>query len=173
MPKREDNPFSFKHFIRSDINCYQNKGARPKVFCEGRPVSSISDLDFPSHQEIKQTRVVSEYSSALPDFVQDHLVVEQCYLGNSSNSNFNLDVNLPDFTPSRESINVNRLNIDSSHNVNRNCDNSDLPIPLDLPVRPSTGFPLDLPVSSPSQNGTRNCVTSEVLSIFKLLEKIY
>ncbi|KAJ3661463.1 hypothetical protein Zmor_005858 [Zophobas morio] len=161
-PKREDNPFSFKHFIRSDISCYQNKGARPKVYCEGRPISSVSDLEFPSQQEAKQTRVVPEYSSALPDFVQDHLVVEQCYLGNSANSGFNLDINLPDFTPSRDTVNINRINIDSSHSVNRRCDsNNDLSIPLDLPVRPPSGFPLDLPVTCP-QNNARNCINSEV-----------
>jgi hypothetical protein len=159
-PKREDNPFSFKHFLRSDLNCYQNKGARPKVYCDGRPVSSVSDLEFPPTQEAKQTRIVPEYSSALPDFVQDHLVVEQCYLGNSTNSNFNLDINLPDFTPSRDSVNINRVNIDSSHNVNRRCDSSNnLSIPLDLPVRPQAGFPLDLPITIASQNGTRNCAS--------------
>ncbi|XP_044270067.1 uncharacterized ENTR1 family protein [Tribolium madens] len=160
-PKREDNPFSFKHFLRSDVNSYQSKGARPKVYCEGRPVSSVSDLEFAPTQETKQTRIVPEYSSALPDFVQDHLVIEQCYLNNSTNSNFN--VNLPDFTRSRDSININRVNIDSSHNVNRGCDiSNNLSIPLDLPMRPQAGFPLDLPISNSPQNGNRICVNSEV-----------
>lgn len=123
-------------------------------------------------QETKQTRIVPEYSSALPDFVQDHLVIEQCYLSNSTNSNFNLDVNLPDFTPSRDSVNINRVNIDSSHSINRRCDSSNLSIPLDLPGRPQAGFPLDLPISNSPQNGNRNCVNSEVsesiLPVFQL-----
>lgn len=130
------------------------------MYCDGRPVCSVSDLEFPQVQENKQTRLVPEYSSALPDFVQDHLVVEQCYLGNSANSNFNMDMNLPDFTPSRDSVNINRINIDSSHNINRRGgESNDLNIPLDLPLRPQ-GFPLDLPVSSP--NSTRNCTSNEV-----------
>lgn len=159
VPKREDNPFSFKHFLRGDVNNYQNKGARPKVYCEGRTISSVSDLEFSHTQDIKQTRIAPEYSSALPDFVQDHLVVEQCYLGNAPNNNFNLDINLPDFTPSRDS--GNRKSIDSSHNINRRSDNSIDTIPLDLPIRPpASGFPLDLPGSP--QISPRNGIGNEV-----------
>lgn len=159
-PKREDNPFSFKHFLRSDVNNYQNKGARPKVYCEGRTISSVSDLEFPHSPEMKQTRIVPEYSSALPDFVQDHLVVEQCYLGNGPSNSFNLDINLPDFTPNRDGS-------DSSHN-NRRSDNSINTIPLDLPIRAQTsGFPLDLPGTPPvsPRNGVGNEVYEKINKI--------
>lgn len=147
--------------MRSDVNNYQSKGARPKVYCEGRTVSSVSDLEFSHTQEVKQTRMAPEYSSALPDFVQDHLVVEQCYLGNAPSNNFNLDINLPDFTPSRDSGN-NRKSIDSSH-INRRSDNpvSIDTIPLDLPIRPqASGFPLDLPGTP--QISPRNGIGNEV-----------
>lgn len=151
IQKREDNPFSFKHFLR-DSNSYQSKGARPKVFCEGRPVPPAPELGNQITSEVKSNRVVPEFSSALPDFVQDHLVIEQCYLGNNSNQNFNLDINnLPDFAPSRDD---NRLNYEASHN-------NELKIPLDLPVRPPSSFPLDLPISN-SVPASRNCPPAEV-----------
>lgn len=99
-----------------------------------------------------------EFSSALPDFVQDHLVIEQCYLGKDQR------VNLPDFTPSRSSVNINRLDVETSLTLNQRSDScSDVQIPLDLPVRPSAGFPLDLPIADPRPGGSRSCPpTAEV-----------
>ncbi|KAF2904700.1 hypothetical protein ILUMI_01482 [Ignelater luminosus] len=175
-PKREDNPFSFKHFLRSDTSTnYQNQGARPKVYCDGRPISSISDLDLHQSSGVKQTRIVPEFSSALPDFVQDHLVVEQCYLDkeNATHNEFKLDMmnNLPDFAPTRNTINYSRLNGESSRNLGRRTDNSssNLAIPLDLPVRPSVGFPLDLPIAEPQPSGCRSCPTSVEVGVSKSL----
>lgn len=151
-PKREDNPFSFKHFLRSDTNNYQSQGARPKVYCDGRPISSVSDLDL-HKSSAKQTRIVPEFSSALPDFVQDHLVVEQCY--SDDQNNFNLDLNnLPDFAVPQG--HCSHLNGESSRNVGRHPNN----VPLDLPVRPSVGFPLDLPIGELHSTGSRSCPTS-------------
>lgn len=150
--RREDNPFSFKHFLRSDSsNSYQSKGARPKVYPENRSQST----DYGGYiVESKPSKVVPELSSALPDFVQDHLVMEQCYLGNNS---VNIGVgNLPDFTPSRE----NRANLDGDNNRD-NINNINKHVPLDLPFRPQA-FPLDLPISGSSTNGTRNNQISEV-----------
>nr|XP_023013666.1 serologically defined colon cancer antigen 3 homolog [Leptinotarsa decemlineata] len=147
--KREENPFSFKHFLRSDSgNNYLNKGARPKVYPESRSSSS----DFSNHvSETKQPRIAPEFSSALPDFVQDHLVIEQCYLGSHPNSNYNLDIdNLPDFTPSRE----NRNSYEDA--VRETPESNARPVPLDLPVRPPDDFPLDLPVPGSSVSGSRN-----------------
>lgn len=141
---------------------YQNQGARPKVYCDGRPISSVSDLDLHQISEAKQTRIVPEFSSALPDFVQDHLVIEQCYLGKDTHKNFNIDAdNLPDFTPSRASININRINIASSQEVDGRCNNSNNAIPLDLPIRPQADFPLDLPINESQVN--RSCTTAEVV----------
>ncbi|KAB0796082.1 hypothetical protein PPYR_10143 [Photinus pyralis] len=151
-PKREDNPFSFKHFLRSDVNNYQNQGARPKVYCDGRPISSISDLNL-HKSNAKQMRIVPEFSSALPDFVQDHLVVEQCY--SEDTNNFNLDLNnLPDFAVPHG--HCSHLNGESSRSTGRHVKN----VPLDLPVRPSVGFPLDLPIADHQPAGSRSCPTS-------------
>lgn len=44
--------------------------------------------------------VRTEYPSVLPDFVQDHLVIEQCYLNLDGVNKPDLD-NLPDFTLNR------------------------------------------------------------------------
>ncbi|KAF5298997.1 hypothetical protein FQA39_LY11629 [Lamprigera yunnana] len=168
-PKREDNPFSFKHFLRSDTNNYSNQGARPKVYYDGRPISSFSDLDVHASSGVKQTRVVPEFSSALPDFVQDHLVLEQCYANdNTLQNNYSLDVNnLPDFTSMSHCSNTNG---ESSRNIGRRVDNqtNNFSIPLDLPIRPSAGFPLDLPIAEQSL-GSRSCPTSMEVGASKSL----
>ncbi|KAI4472102.1 endosome-associated trafficking regulator 1 [Holotrichia oblita] len=166
-PKKEDNPFSFKHFLRSDSNSYHSQGARPKVYCDGRPVSSISDLDLHNPSD-KQNRIVPEFSSALPDFVQDHLVIEQCYLNKDNlNRKYGDLNNLPDFTtPSR----INRLDLNTSRGERRtNQSKSIPPIPLDLPVRPQAEFPLDLPVSELQAVGTRSCPPSAEVAVSKSL----
>lgn len=141
--RRDDNPFSFKHFLRSDSNnSHQSKGARPKVYTETRSQST----DYGGY-ESKQSKLAPEFSSALPDFVQDHLVMEQCFLGNNLVKNYDHAVgNLPDFTPNRE--NRNGDSREDNHNVN-------IQVPLDLPFRQQT-FPLDLPISGSSGNSTRN-----------------
>lgn len=131
-------------------------------------------MDLHQSTGIKQTRIVPEFSSALPDFVQDHLVIEQCYLDktNLSQDSFNLDMNnLPDFAPARTNVNYNRLNGESSRNVGRRTDinSSNLAIPLDLPIRPSVGFPLDLPMTDPQTSGCRSCPTSVEVNYVKLL----
>lgn len=138
----------------------------------------MSDLDLRQTTETKQTRIIPEFSSALPDFVQDHLVIEQCYLGKGVHDNVN---NLPDFAPSRGSININRLNIESSLNLDHrsDCNSNDGAIPLDLPLRPQ-GFPLDLPVGAAHPSCQRNTApTAEVIycqcfiNIFHEQSKIY
>lgn len=149
QPRREENPFSFKHFLRNDAN-YQQQGARPKVYCDGRPISSVSDLDLHQIADSKQTRIVPEFSAALPDFVQDHLVVEQCYLGKDPD-------NLPDFAPSRASVNVNRVHVDSGRDDEQNGS-----LPFDLPLRPQAEFPLDLPTGETQPNVSRGCPSAEV-----------
>ncbi|KAK4876704.1 hypothetical protein RN001_009210 [Aquatica leii] len=168
-PRREDNPFSFKHFLRSDVSNYNHQGARPKVYCDGRPISSVSDLDLQKSTNAKQTRIISEFSSALPDFVQDHLVVEQCYSNdNSKQNNYNVDMNnLPDFAPLGHS---SHLNGESSRNASRRAENpSNLVIPLDLPIGMRVGFPLDLPIGDPQPPGSRSCPTSAEVGVSKSL----
>lgn len=98
----------------------------------------------------------SEFSAALPDFVQDHLVMEQWYhgLSNSPKSNSPVSVDfehLPDFT-------INNLEAGPDIGTNRNIAYVDLSnnLPLDLnvnanrtppraPRNPSPIIPLDLP----------------------------
>ncbi|XP_014271210.1 endosome-associated-trafficking regulator 1 [Halyomorpha halys] len=64
--RREENPFSFKHFLSRE----SHGGARPKVYPTPTPPPSPSPRLMSG----------SEVTSGLPDFVQDHLVIEQCYL---------------------------------------------------------------------------------------------
>lgn len=146
--RREENPFSFKHFLRSDSNNgHQSKGARPKVYPENRSQS----IDYSSYiSESKQAKPVPEFSSALPDFVQDHLVMEQCFLGNNLGNNYDLSVNnLPDFAPNTEAV----VNLDA--HSSKDLSHTKKPVPLDLPFRPQA-FPLDLPIAESSNNASRN-----------------
>lgn len=139
------------------MNNYQNLGARPKVYCDGRPITSISDLDLHQITMGKQTRIVPEFSSALPDFVQDHLVVEQSYLGKDLVNSYSLDMpNLPDFAPNRTNSNINRLNVD---NVREN-DGSNSSSTLDLTNRPQGTLPLDLPIADTQPTTSRSCPTT-------------
>ncbi|KAK9891921.1 hypothetical protein WA026_017405 [Henosepilachna vigintioctopunctata] len=127
--RREDNPFSFKHFLQCDSN-YLNKGARPKVYPNGRH-STIRDT---------QGQTLSDNPSALPDFVQDHLVIEQCFLSNEPTSNYNIGAQLPDFTQNSHN---------SRQDVEVNTGFENFPNGNDVPglVRPQADFPLDLPTT--------------------------
>lgn len=154
--KREDNPFSFKHFLESvSTDNYQAKGARPKVY-ENRSAST----DYGNLiSESKPPRLIPEYPSALPDFVQDHLVIEQCYLRNNSPDNYNVEINnLPDFAPGRKHRN-NSIKVES---------NSSRPVPLDLPIR-NQDFPLDLPLVNSNTGSSRNVSTASEVGNSKSL----
>ncbi|XP_059468391.1 uncharacterized protein LOC132192444 [Neocloeon triangulifer] len=85
MPRREDSgSLSFKHFLQSPST---STGTRPKVYDNPR---HSYDQNSPPFR--RPPGASAELTSALPDFVQDHLVMEQCYLQN------NIDIdNLPDF----------------------------------------------------------------------------
>lgn len=88
--RRDENPFSFKHFLKNGSQTnYYNAGARPKVYSSSMP--SPNNLE-------KDSTVYSRNPTELPDFVQDHLVIEQCYLSHESKQQAIPDVdNLPDF----------------------------------------------------------------------------
>ncbi|KOC63726.1 Serologically defined colon cancer antigen 3 like protein [Habropoda laboriosa] len=166
----DENPFSFKHFIKSgsEMN-YQNTGARPKIYSS--PTPSPYNLE-------KDSAVYSRNPTELPDFVQDHLVIEQYYLNCGLKQQPILDVdNLPDFALNSVEQRQTRLRNESKKDESNACDFSfDLTESLDkgLPhrnesvpntscsdhlsvfVRPITGsnerpeasgFPLDLPIS--------------------------
>lgn len=153
VPKREENPFSFKHFLKGDNSNYQHQGARPKIYTPQPSVELNHGSINENHQQT--SRISTEFSSALPDFVQDHLVIEQCYLGNdASPKDITVDLdNLPDFTPDK-SNQTNRWK-DSSRNNERRNGNTPPNLPLDLPARPRVEFPLDLPLTE-SQTSNRN-----------------
>lgn len=92
--RREDSLFSLKQFLKNDNQPnHQFAGARPKVY---EPHSSRTPEPNDSQDTSKYPRNPTE----LPDFVQDHLVIEQCYLGGdkaaSSIASVEVD-NLPDF----------------------------------------------------------------------------
>lgn len=142
VPKREENPFSFKHFLNRDNSNYQHQGARPKIYT---PQSHVP-IDLGDTTENHQPRITSEFSSALPDFVQDHLVIEQCYLGNdASPKDLAVDLdNLPDFTPVK-SNQGNRSNLQ-----------------FDLPIKHKVEFPLDLPSTESNLNNRNGQQSGEV-----------
>ncbi|XP_011643423.1 uncharacterized protein LOC105431130 [Pogonomyrmex barbatus] len=93
--RRDNNPFSFKAFLKNgtpQIN-YHTTGARPKVYSSSAS-SPGSVLDKDNGSGVYSGRNPTE----LPDFVQDHLVIEQCYLNHENSQPVLPDVdNLPDF----------------------------------------------------------------------------
>lgn len=173
--RKEENPFSFRHFLKRDLSLpgnstYENTGARPKVYANTvqhsptkidihsesrREKSRSSDTqakeklnDGACHRTSDETSssssveipfsVVDSSESkhnlytdnsepffhrptmsseplgmpSLPDFVQDHILVEQAYLNSNGPISVDLD-NLPDFT-----FNTN-FNVGSSSSLGR------------------------------------------------------
>ncbi|XP_020294084.1 uncharacterized protein LOC109859853 isoform X3 [Pseudomyrmex gracilis] len=91
---RDNNSFSFKDFLKNGMQQtnYHNTGARPKVYSS--PVSNTNNDRDSISGNIYSNRNPTE----LPDFVQDHLVIEQCYLNQETAQPILPDVdNLPDF----------------------------------------------------------------------------
>ncbi|XP_043288001.1 uncharacterized protein l(3)04053 [Venturia canescens] len=96
--RRDENPFSFKHFLKKDTRPnYNLSGARPKVYSSARMSPSNVGSEVDSKYPCNPTE--------LPDFVQDHLVIEQCYLNTEAAASGTATVplvadidNLPDFT---------------------------------------------------------------------------
>ncbi|XP_077291408.1 lethal (3) 04053 isoform X2 [Arctopsyche grandis] len=102
---------------------------------ESKKILEIDNCDLSFRRSHTSSDVLGMPS--LPDFVQDHLLVEQAYLG--SNGPFTVDFdNLPDFTLSS---NTNYDNAQSSHDksddLNYNANASKIgscrSVPLDLP----------------------------------------
>ncbi|XP_012528357.1 uncharacterized protein LOC105832183 isoform X2 [Monomorium pharaonis] len=92
--RRDNNPFSFKAFLKNGTQQtnYHNTGARPKVYSSSvsSPVSVLNKDNVGVYSGRNPTE--------LPDFVQDHLVIEQCYLSHENSQPVLPDVdNLPDF----------------------------------------------------------------------------
>ncbi|XP_015186605.1 PREDICTED: uncharacterized protein LOC107071803 [Polistes dominula] len=91
VSRREENPFSFKHFLKGESQTnYYKTGARPKIYS--------SSATSPNNVEKDTGGVYSRNPTELPDFVQDHLVIEQCYLNHVFAQPTIPEVdNLPDF----------------------------------------------------------------------------
>ncbi|KAK2588241.1 hypothetical protein KPH14_004271 [Odynerus spinipes] len=189
VSRREENPFSFKHFLRSEsqTNCYKT-GARPKIYS--------SSATSPNNLE-KDTGVYSRNPTELPDFVQDHLVIEQCYLNHVSEQQSIPDVdNLPDFAlnsvEQRQSRHRNDskrspsqllsdIPFDLTGSLDKDVPHNDHPAPnaacsnnLNLPIfdtvndivdskkrSDSVGFPFDLPLPLAEPESSNNVVTRD------------
>jgi len=91
---------------------YHNTGARPKVYTS--PTSSPSSiLNKDNSSNVYSNRNPTE----LPDFVQDHLVIEQCYLNHEATQPVLPDVdNLPDFALNSMEQRQSRLRNESKKN---------------------------------------------------------
>ncbi|XP_076238098.1 lethal (3) 04053 isoform X3 [Calliopsis andreniformis] len=135
--RQEKNPFSFKHFLKKGAQPnYSKVGARPKVYFS--PAPSPNNLE-------KDSTVYSRNPTELPDFVQDHLVVEQCYLNHESKQQPIPDVdNLPDFALNSVEQEQARLRSEFKKGSTERPE--------------SSGFPLDLPIAlsepDPDSNST-------------------
>ncbi|XP_034239627.1 endosome-associated-trafficking regulator 1 [Thrips palmi] len=168
-PRREENPFSFKHFLsRENANgqgAAHSTGAKPKVFTSPT-VPHPPDLEYNRSAPTRNFATNPDLASALPDFVQDHLVVEQCFLRDAASSALSVDLdNLPDFAVTQDSASNTSGNSRSrqtsynnySRRRERNQHNGMEGIPLDLPSVSSPpsvvemagaagGLPFDLPL---------------------------
>ncbi|XP_018363213.1 PREDICTED: uncharacterized protein LOC108761283 isoform X2 [Trachymyrmex cornetzi] len=94
--RRDNNPFSFKAFLKNGMQQtnYQNTGARPKVYSS----STSSPGNVLDKDNVGSGVYSGRNPTELPDFVQDHLVIEQCYLNHENSQPILPDVdNLPDF----------------------------------------------------------------------------
>lgn len=170
VPRREENPFSFKHFLsRDSANGHGGSlstGAKPKVFTSqvtSPTVSHPPDVDF--SRTSRSFSANPDLASALPDFVQDHLVVEQCFLRDAASSALSVDLdNLPDFAVNQDGsgsiLGNSRSRVSNFNNFSRRRDRSQSSsmdgVPLDLPnvstaspevTLPASGvLPFDLPL---------------------------
>ena len=146
--RREENPFSFKHFLKNDAQTnYHYAGARPKVY-------TVHSANSESSSHEREGGVYPCNPTELPDFVQDHLVIEQCYVDHDRITSPATDVdNLPDFALNsmerrlkRYSNDSNKHQLDGEKNFsfdladhldrrsrNHVSSNSSHPDPLDLP----------------------------------------
>lgn len=99
--KKEENPFSFKKFLNQDTTTSRHQNLRRNNY---PPENASNNHDFENYNMMivdNSSKVLntSDMASVLPDFVQDHLVIEQCYLNDNAGTinidNLNLH-NLPD-----------------------------------------------------------------------------
>ncbi|KYM97601.1 PREDICTED: uncharacterized protein LOC108778385 [Cyphomyrmex costatus] len=113
--RRDNNPFSFKAFLKNGMQQtnYHNTGARPKVYSSSTPSSgNIVDKD-----NVSSSVYSGRNPTELPDFVQDHLVIEQCYLNHENSQPILSEVdNLPDFALNSMEQRQSRLRSETKKN---------------------------------------------------------
>lgn len=115
--RRENNPFSFKAFLKNGTQqtSYHNTGARPKVYS--------SSASSPGLDKDNVGVYAARNPTELPDFVQDHLVIEQCYLNHENSQPILPDVdNLPDFALNSVEQRQSRLRSEKKNDSNVLCD---------------------------------------------------
>lgn len=166
--RTEENPFSFKHFLKngSQIN-YQNAGARPKVY------SSPTQYNLE-----KSSAVYSRNPTELPDFVQDHLVIEQYYLNHEPNKQTISDVdNLPDFALNSVERRQTRLRNESKKGESSaSCDlsfdltgNLDKTIPQRNQSIPNTSCSSHMTLPAFVRSNVGSTESPEPLGIYKMI----
>lgn len=86
-PRREESSISFRHFLQSEAGHSSN--------------TTYPDLYSCSRQEgpLVDGSIVDPESPDLPDFVQDHLALENTYFNDGTNLKSVNVHNLPDFAP--------------------------------------------------------------------------
>ena len=188
VPRREENPFSFKHFLSRESSNGQSAGhstgARPKVFTSPT-ISQPPEADYCRNSSSRSFAANPDLASALPDFVQDHLVVEQCFLRDGASPALTVDLdNLPDFAVNKDIANdipggSRPHQTRSYNNFNRRGERNHKVgmegVPLDLPSvsnpsssmdMPSGVLPFDLPLvrdgNAPTGNGNNSISGSPV-----------
>ncbi|XP_072742684.1 uncharacterized protein L(3)04053 isoform X1 [Anoplolepis gracilipes] len=113
--RRDSNPFSFKAFLKNGTQQtnYHNTGARPKIYSS--PTSSPGSVF--EKDNVGGGVYSGRNPTELPDFVQDHLVIEQCYLNHEADQPVLPDVdNLPDFALNSVEQRQSRLRNESKKN---------------------------------------------------------
>ncbi|XP_018910066.2 uncharacterized protein l(3)04053 [Bemisia tabaci] len=188
--RKENNPYSFKHFLTGGK---QNVGT-------SHPHHTVSRSNESDENNTMDPSIASSCSrtnrnlilnnpdlaSGLPDFVQDHLIMEQCFLESSSNNASNPSFNLENShiyhienailnssceeSPNTlRSANANDIPFDLTSTMpSEKQEESPIPTPLDLPTYHASNSrsgrprdpPLDLPSSSMAGSGSAN--SSEV-----------
>ncbi|XP_017882764.1 uncharacterized protein LOC108626544 [Ceratina calcarata] len=188
--RTEENSLSFKHFLKNGSQTnFQNSGARPKVYFSPSSTSNAYPVEKgPGPYNLE--KVYSRNPTELPDFVQDHLVIEQYYLNPERKQQADSDIdNLPDFA--LNSVRKTRITKKLKEKVTGYCDlstdgnwdkyvlprqNQSVPNTscnthffaepsVGSSERPeSSGFPLDLPISANETNSDANAAVRDCCS---------
>lgn len=168
--RREENPFSFKHFLKNDSQTnYQYTGARPKVY-------TVHSSNNNSGGHEREAGIYPCNPTELPDFVQDHLVIEQCYVDHDRITSSTTDMdNLPDFALNSMERRQNRHANEPKKHVNDGeknfsfdlADNLDRRSRNNISANSSHPDPLDLPNFNSDENASGSDSRSKYITKIK------